>query len=124
MQVIIYGPNNLRLCFLCVSVLFCFYTACKPPNFLSIHLHLIMSVCVCAGSQCLDWALGPTHTSALLPTLSTPCLRSSGGNAFSAWGREMSCAARRNLSGPGPKKSLRFATFTESQLLANRDFHV
>lgn len=119
MQIFLRGTNSKDLSmfgFCWFLGEFWFSATWKLLSLLSNRLFLIVSVGVCAGSRCLAWAPGPTHTSAPSPTLWTPCLRSSGGSASSAWGRGMSCAARRSRSGPGLRRSSRWAAFTLSQL--------
>lgn len=69
-------------------------------------------VCLCLGSLCLALAPEPTHTSALLPTPWTRCLKSSGGSASYAWEKGMSCVDKRSLSEPGRRRFSRSVSCT------------
>lgn len=69
-------------------------------------------VCLCLGSLCLALAPEPTHTSVLLPTPWTRCLKSSGGSASYAWEKGMSCVDKRSLSEPGRRRFSRSVSCT------------
>lgn len=81
------------------------FTASLTPSLPSL-------VCLCLGSLCLALAPEPTHTSALLPTPWTRCLKSSGGSASYAWEKGMSCVDKRSLSEPGRRRFSRSVSCT------------